>query len=67
MRFLQKLLLTLGFGLLAASAGASVTAPQQGVEYTVLPRPQPTESGKKVEVIEFFGYFCPHCNALDPL
>ena len=28
--------------------------------------PQPTESGKKVEVLEFFWYGCPHCNALQP-
>jgi len=56
-----------GVGLLASGAGASPTMPQNTVEYRVLSRPQPTESGKKIEVIEFFGYFCPHCNALDPL
>jgi thiol:disulfide interchange protein DsbA len=67
MRLLRQLFLTLGFTLVAATAGASVSAPQNGVEFKILPHPQPTEPGKKVEVIEFFGYFCPHCNALDPL
>ncbi len=56
----------LGLGLIATGAGASPTAPQNGVEYRVLSRPQGTDSGKKIEVIEFFGYFCPHCNALEP-
>ncbi|WP_442781470.1 thiol:disulfide interchange protein DsbA/DsbL [Collimonas fungivorans] len=72
MRFFQKALaiagLSLSFGLLAASAGASPTNPVAGKEYKVLDNPQPTDSGlgKKVEVTEFFGYFCPHCNALEP-
>jgi len=65
MRLFRQLFLILGF--VAAGASASVTAPQIGAEYQVLPRPQPAESGKKVEVIEFFGYFCPHCNILDPV
>ncbi|MBC3863991.1 thiol:disulfide interchange protein DsbA/DsbL [Undibacterium jejuense] len=56
----------LGLGLIATGAGASPAAPQNGTEYRVLSRPQGTDSGKKIEVIEFFGYFCPHCNALEP-
>ena len=67
MRFLRQLFLTLGLSFIAATAGATVSAPQNGAEYKTLPRPQPVEAGKKIEVIEFFGYFCPHCNALDPL
>ena len=35
-----------------------------GRDYRVLERPQPTESGKKVEVVEFFYYGCPHCSNL---
>ena len=65
MRLFRQLFLILGF--VAAGASASVTAPQIGAEYQVLPRPQPADAGKKVEVIEFFGYFCPHCNILDPV
>lgn len=35
-------------------------------DYMQLPTPQPTLSGKKVEVIEFFWYGCPHCYELEP-
>jgi protein dithiol oxidoreductase (disulfide-forming) len=62
----------LRFALLAASlvvstAFASPTDPKNGVEYVTLAQPQPTQAtGKKVEVIEFFMYHCPHCNALEP-
>jgi len=39
----------------------------RGVDYATLAQPQPVqESGKKVEVIEFFMYHCPVCNALEP-
>jgi protein dithiol oxidoreductase (disulfide-forming) len=37
----------------------------EGVEYKVLP-PQPTESGDKIEVLEFFWYGCPHCYTFEP-
>jgi thiol:disulfide interchange protein DsbA len=53
--------------LVASTAFASPTDPKNGVEYTTLAQPQPVQSvGKKVEVIEFFMYHCPHCNALEP-
>lgn len=53
--------------LCASAAIASPTAPQQGVEYITLSTPQPVQTaGKKVEVIEFFMYHCPHCNAFEP-
>lgn len=54
------------FGLLAAGASASPENPKAGVDYRVLNTPQPTSSGDKVEVTEFFWYSCPHCNALEP-
>jgi thiol:disulfide interchange protein DsbA len=63
---------SLRFALLAASlvastAFASPTDPKSGVEYVTLAQPQPVQAtGKKVEVIEFFMYHCPHCNALEP-
>lgn len=54
-------------GLVATTAFASPTAIQPGVDYTVLAAPQPVQtSGKKVEVIEFFMYHCPHCHELEP-
>jgi protein dithiol oxidoreductase (disulfide-forming) len=66
MRFIQHLLAVIGLSLVAATAGASPTAPVNGKDYRTLERAQPTESGKKVEVIEFFWYDCPHCNAFEP-
>jgi thiol:disulfide interchange protein DsbA len=63
---------SLRFALLAASlvvstAFASPADPKSGVEYVTLAQPQAVQAaGKKVEVIEFFMYHCPHCNALEP-
>ena len=50
---------------LTLSAGASAQlAP--GKDYQLINPPQPTNSGTKVEVIEFFYYGCPGCNGLQP-
>lgn len=41
--------------------------PEEGVEYLALDKRVPTEAGDgKIEVIEFFWYSCPHCNAFEP-
>jgi thiol:disulfide interchange protein DsbA len=38
-----------------------------GKDYLTLDRPVPTDVGPgKVELIEFFWYSCPHCNAFEP-
>jgi len=38
-----------------------------GKDYLALERPVPTDVGPgKVELIEFFWYSCPHCNAFEP-
>lgn len=37
-----------------------------GRDYTLVNPPQATDSGKKVEVIEFFWYGCPHCYHAEP-
>ena len=38
-----------------------------GKDYMVLRKPVATSApAGKVEVIEFFGYWCPHCNTFDP-
>lgn len=66
MRFFQHAIAALSLALLAVSAGASPANPQNGVDYRTLDKPQPTESGKKVEVTEFFWYSCPHCYAFEP-
>jgi thiol:disulfide interchange protein DsbA len=38
----------------------------EGQNYTRLKNPLPVDSGKKIEVLEFFSYGCPHCRDLDP-
>ncbi|WP_322051139.1 thiol:disulfide interchange protein DsbA/DsbL [Paraburkholderia bannensis] len=59
--------LVLSLSMLAGAAHASPTAPVAGKEYTVLKQAQPLDvPAGKIEVIEFFWYGCPHCNALDP-
>ncbi len=58
-------LLTLS-ALLVHPAAASPAAPKEGAEYLALPEAQPTESGRKIEVLEFFAYYCPHCYAFEP-
>ncbi|SFU67413.1 thiol:disulfide interchange protein DsbA/DsbL [Pseudoduganella namucuonensis] len=65
MRFLRLILAaaTLSF----AAVGAHAAEPKEGVEYKTLAEPVRADTGKKVEVIEFFMYSCPHCNALEPL
>lgn len=41
--------------------------PAEGRDYTRLKEPVAAAGGGKVEVIEFFGYWCPHCAAFEPL
>ncbi len=66
MRLLQRLFAIACFGLIAATATAAPNAPVEGQEYLRLPQQVPTDSGKKVEVMEFFWYNCPHCFQFEP-
>jgi thiol:disulfide interchange protein DsbA len=69
MRILKQILATAllcGMAFVATTAGAAPANPASGVEYQTLATPQPTDTGKKIEVIEFFAYWCPHCSAFDP-
>ena len=55
-------LLFVGFAMPGASAqGAAV----EGRQYSRI-GPVPVETGKKIEVIEFFSYGCPHCAEIEP-
>jgi protein dithiol oxidoreductase (disulfide-forming) len=68
MRALRRLFCTALAGLAAAAfLPAGAAEPQAGKDYVVLANAQPTDTGKKVEVIEFFAYYCPHCYAFDPM
>jgi thiol:disulfide interchange protein DsbA len=42
------------------------SAPIEGVNYVRLAEPVPRAVAGKIEVIEFFWYECPHCNAFEP-
>ena len=64
-RFLTILLLLVSLGLAAVSGARADIV--EGRDYTVLPEPRPTQSGKNIEVLEFFWYGCPHCYDLHPL
>jgi thiol:disulfide interchange protein DsbA len=50
-----------------AAARAQAKKPERGVHYLEMGTPAPTEApAGKVEVLEFFWYNCPHCNAFEP-
>jgi len=66
MRFIKLALAALSLTLVAAGAAASTASPVSGDDYRTLDKAQPVAAGSKVEVTEFFGYWCPHCNAFDP-
>jgi len=51
------------FSLSALAAGPEAF---EGHDYTRLKNAQPVVTGKKVEVLEFFWYRCPHCFQLEP-
>jgi thiol:disulfide interchange protein DsbA len=54
--------------LVAAPAALAQGAPiAEGKQYVRLKNPQPVETGKKIEVLEFFSYGCPHCGDLEPV
>ncbi len=40
---------------------------KEGVHYAVLSYPVKTSDENRVEVVEAFGYPCPHCNTFEPL
>jgi protein dithiol oxidoreductase (disulfide-forming) len=47
-------------------ATQAFATPEPGKEYKLLNPPQPTRSGNKIEVLEFFFYGCIHCFHLHP-
>ncbi len=66
MRMIRTLLCAAAIGFCSAAA-ASPADPKNGVEYLTLPQAQNTDAAGKVEVTEFFAYYCPHCNRFEPL
>lgn len=56
--------------LALAPAARAQGTPTEGRDYVKLSQPAPVATlpaGKKVEVVEFFWYECPHCNTFEPL
>jgi thiol:disulfide interchange protein DsbA len=66
MRIIRNLLCAAAIGV-GVAASAFAAEPKNGVEYLTLPEAQNTDAGTKVEVTEFFAYYCPHCNRFEPL
>ena len=59
-RLCELFLIVLSLGFAAGGIAA------QGEEFARLPKPLPVDAPGRIEVIEFFWYGCPHCNALEP-
>ena len=56
-----------GLPLAAQAQGPAAKKPVEGTDYLSLDKRVPTDVGAgKIEVIEFFWYSCPHCNAFEP-
>jgi protein dithiol oxidoreductase (disulfide-forming) len=57
-----------GLSLAANAQGpAAAKKPVEGTDYLSLDKRVPSDVGAgKIEVIEFFWYSCPHCNAFEP-
>jgi thiol:disulfide interchange protein DsbA len=51
----------------AAPDVADANAPRLGIDYEILPTPQPTYGEGKIEVAEVFSYACIHCAQFQPV
>jgi thiol:disulfide interchange protein DsbA len=62
MRLISKLLQAAVLATAALVATGAIAADfKNGADYTTLPEAQNTDAAGKVEVTEFFAYYCPHC------
>ena len=52
-------------GIAGAARAQEIVRVRQNIEYRMI-EPQPTETGDRIEVIDFFWYGCPYCNQLQP-
>jgi thiol:disulfide interchange protein DsbA len=62
----SRALALLAAAVLSLSAFAAPDAAFEGHDYTLLKNARPVATGKKIEVLEFFWYRCPHCFQLEP-
>jgi len=56
-----------GLGLGLPGIAQAQAAPVEGKDYLRLKTPLQLPKTGKIEVVEFFWYGCPHCNAFEPL
>ena len=67
-QFNRSAALSLATAGLSPALWAQAKAPVEGIDFLTLDKPASTEApAGKVEVVEFFWYSCPHCNAFEPL
>lgn len=62
---MRAALALLAFAWAASIAHAQDIRARQNIEYLQI-APQPTVTGERIEVIDFFWYGCPACNAFQP-
>ena len=60
-----KLLLSVILSFLVSNM--ALASLDEGIEYKLVTPAQPTITKKKIEVIEFFWYGCPHCYEFEPV
>lgn len=65
-RLIRRAGAAIGLSLFMLAASASPADPKPDVDYLTLQEARATDAAGKVEVIEFFSYACPHCNAFEP-
>lgn len=74
-RDFSRSLLAAGATAIGAAGGLALTpalaqriGPQEGVDFTRLPKPVPVDSpAGQIEVLEFFAYTCVHCANFEPV
>ncbi len=64
---MNKVFALLCWMLLALPASAAVPAPVEGSDYVTIDQGQPYAPLRgRIEVVEVFGYWCPHCAEFQP-
>lgn len=62
----QLVWLGVGLGTAGAATAQQAGAFVEGRDFVRLATPVATAAAGKIEVVEFFWYGCPHCNAFEP-